>query len=73
MINLKLTTLAINWNTRKLSTFFPLKYKNLYPACKMFYDKVRVVWITFENQNRILPLSGQITMTQRTFQNKQDT
>ena len=30
--------LAISWNTRKLSSLFHLKDKNLYPACKIYYD-----------------------------------
>ena len=31
--------LAISWNTRKLSSLFRLKDKNLYPACKIYYGK----------------------------------
>ena len=31
--------LAISWNTRKLSSLFQLKDKNLYPACKIYYGK----------------------------------
>ena len=31
--------LAISWNTRKLSSLFRLKDKNLYPAWKIYYGK----------------------------------
>ena len=31
--------LAFSWNTRKLSSLFCLKDKNLYPACKIYYGK----------------------------------
>ena len=31
--------LVISWNTRKLSSLFRLKDKNLYPACKIYYGR----------------------------------
>lgn len=42
MINLKLTTLAINWNTRKLSTFFLLNTRTYIQRVKCFM--IKWVW-----------------------------
>ena len=30
--------LAITWKARKIQTLFPVKEKNLYPSCKIYYD-----------------------------------
>ena len=33
--------IAISWKTRKISSLFSLKDKNLYPSCKIYYGKCK--------------------------------
>ena len=32
---------AISWKTRKISSLFSLNDKNLYPSCKIYYEKCK--------------------------------
>ena len=34
-------TIANIWKTRKISSLFSLKDKNLYPSCKIYYEKCK--------------------------------
>ena len=31
--------LVISWKTRKIKSLFKIKEKNLYPACKKYYEE----------------------------------
>ena len=62
--------LAISWNTRKLSSLFRLKDKNLYPVCKIYYGKCQCGKDYVRETIKILQRVGQNTTIQLINQNQ---